>query len=64
MVGKKGRSGRPRKYTDPWHVLIRKHQRKYYAKNREAVLLGMKLNISVKKARKILEKQRRKKQSA
>lgn len=53
MPKKRGR-GRPRKHNDALHQYWREHQQQYYRRNREAVLLGMKLKISVTEARKRL----------
>jgi len=54
MVGKKGRSGRPRKYDDEFHRVTRERQLIYMKKNRRAILLGKRLKISVAEARKRL----------
>jgi len=58
MPKKKGR-GRPRKHRDALHKYWREHQQEYYYRNREAVLLGMKLKISVKEARERLKELKR-----
>jgi hypothetical protein len=52
-MGGKG-SGRKAKFHDQYHALTRENQRSYYRENREAILLGMKLHISVAEARKRL----------
>ena len=57
-MGGKG-SGRPIKYNDRWHENVRKAQRRYIEKNREAVNLARKLNISIEDARQILKQKKR-----
>lgn len=47
--------GRPIKYDDPWHVMIRINQREYYRKNRKFILYANKNGLTVAEARRILK---------
>lgn len=47
-------SGKPPKFWDEAHMRKREWQLNYYSRNREAILLGKKLKISVGRARKLV----------
>lgn len=74
MGGKKGKSGRPRKFNDEYHRVCRELSRKYYYENKEERAKSMKKyheknveimkyakkhGLSIPEARKILGEKRK-----
>ena len=53
-------SGRKSEFNDLYHKVVRRHQRKYYRKYREAWNLARRLGITMKEARRLLKQRRRK----